>query len=114
MVAELEKKNVRIVDEYFASDARQEKPCGGTTLDIKIDDDYIQPEADEFIEGKETAFSEDEAELKIRARRFEKDLAAIAVPEFRALWKTQQSTAFSDFEVRSESAFRAGSALSIG
>ncbi len=119
MINEMEKKNVKIDEDYFeiaekeeeeyADLGKMEKP---SSVDIKIDENYIKSQ-EESIEGKDTTFSEDEVELKNRVKKLEKELAGITVPGFAGLWKAH-SSAFNDCKIRGEEVFRVGSILSIG
>ncbi|MDR3546662.1 MAG: hypothetical protein P4M11_00040 [Candidatus Pacebacteria bacterium] len=118
LIDKAEKKKVRIDEEYFIEDGREEKPRpiakveSEKLFDIKIDEDYIKTQ-EESLEGKDTTFSEDDSEFKVNARKLEKDLVGITVPEFKSMWKAH-SAAFNDCEVKSEAAFRSGPILSIG
>ena len=116
LIKELEKKSVKVEENYFSLEQQDEKLAvlegSDRSIDIKIDEDYIKPH-EESMEGKDTTFSEDDVDLKSRAKRLEKELAGIMIPEFKALWKTH-SAAFNDYEVDSESAFKKDKILSLG
>lgn len=119
-IAEFEKKSIQVNENYFekADNFEEEfedlkdvvKTSPIKEIDIKIDEDYIKTN-EEFginsLEGKDTNFSEDEAEFKQRVKKLENDLANIQIPGFTKMWKSH-SNAFNEIEIKSEDVFRIG------